>query len=210
MRAGQLASGYYNRIASQPAGEYEDVDMAAVAEAAESHSYQWWNMMTSLRQTMLNLIAVGLFHLVEQQLATLSHDGLFNEPVKNTKVLVVADWFQTELGVNLKTMPSWNIINEMRLVGNTVKHGEGGSARDLREANPALFTDPTHAEFLRSQGLDPNEIAGHVIEAPLSGEDFFVTEDILRGYAENAVSFFFEIADEVLRSDDCYQKGEDG
>ncbi len=33
-------------------------------------------MMKSLRQTMLNLLAAGLFHLTEQQLAQLSNDAV--------------------------------------------------------------------------------------------------------------------------------------
>ena len=44
-------------------GEYE-IDMADVAEDAQQRSYDWWQMMTSLRQTMLNLTAAGLFHLL--------------------------------------------------------------------------------------------------------------------------------------------------
>lgn len=78
-RANQVANDYYNCIGSQPAGENE-IDMGDVAEDAQQHSYDWWEMMTSLRQTMLNLMAAGLFHLVEQQLANLSRDRLFEWP----------------------------------------------------------------------------------------------------------------------------------
>ena len=35
---------------------------------ANQESHDWWKMMTLLRQNMLNLLAAGLFHLVEQQL----------------------------------------------------------------------------------------------------------------------------------------------
>lgn len=198
-RAEQVANEYYNRIGSQPAGEYENIDMADVAEAAQSDSYDWWEMMTSLRQTMLNLMAAGLFHLVEQQLATLSRDGLFDGAVKDTKLSIVAKWYRDQLGVNLEAMPSWNTIDEMRLVANTVKHGEGGSARDLRAVNPALFTDPVYAEFLRRGGVDPDDRMPAPVAAPLSGEDCFITEQVLRGYAEGAETFFREVADEVLR-----------
>jgi hypothetical protein len=37
-RANKVADEYYHRVGSQPAGEYEDVDMASVAEAAHDHS----------------------------------------------------------------------------------------------------------------------------------------------------------------------------
>src|ERR1700722_15655143 len=67
-RANQVADDYFNRVGSLPANEYQSFDMSDVADAAQAHSLDWWEMMTSLRQTMLNLLAAGLFHLVEQQL----------------------------------------------------------------------------------------------------------------------------------------------
>jgi hypothetical protein len=197
-RAEQVANDYYNRIGSQPAGEYE-IDMADVAEDAQQHSYDWWEMMASLRQTMLNLMAAGLFHLVEQQLATLSRDGIFDGPVGDTKLSIVAEWYQRKLGTTLAEMPSWSTINEMRLVANTVKHGEGNSARDLREVNPALFNNPAYIEFLRSEGVDRGELLTRdSLAAPLSGEDFFVTEEVLHGYAVRADAFFAEIAADLF------------
>lgn len=198
-RAEQVGHDYYNRIGAQPAGEYE-IDMADVAEDAQQHSYDWWEMMTSLRQTMLNLTAAGLFHLVEQQLATLSRDGLFEEPVRDTKLGVVQTWYRDQLGINVAALPSWGTIDEMRLVANTVKHGEGGSAENLRTLRPELFADPMYAEFLRQEGLGLDErVSRERLTAPLSGEDFFVTEEILCGYAERAEAFFGEIAAELVR-----------
>jgi hypothetical protein len=42
-------------MASQPAGEDCVVDMAVLAEAAHDESLSWYQMMVSLRQSMLNL-----------------------------------------------------------------------------------------------------------------------------------------------------------
>lgn len=198
-RAEQVANDYYNRIGAQPAGEYE-IDMADVAEAADQHSYDWCEMMSSLRQTMLNLMAAGLFHLVEQQLATLSRDGLFEESVKDTNIFAVKTWYREQLNVDFEALPSWDVINEMRLVANTVKHGEGGSARDLRAVNPELFTNPAYtALYEHAEESLEERVMRATLSAPLSGDDFFVTEEILQGYAERAEAFFGEIAAELLR-----------
>src|SRR5207245_215512 len=70
-RAEEVADEYYNRIGAQLAGEDCAIDMADVAEAAHDRSLSWYEMMVSLRQSMLNLLATGLFHLTEQQLAVL-------------------------------------------------------------------------------------------------------------------------------------------
>lgn len=199
-RANQVADEYFNLIGSQPVGEYGEIDMADVAEEANSRSYDWWEMMTSLRQSMLNLIAAGLFHLVEQQLANLSRDCLFDGAVRDTKLSIVTEWYEEKLGIRLTAMPSWNTIDEMRLVANTVKHGESGSARDLRALRPEMFTNPAYMEIYRSEGLSTTEAAREVrVTVPLSGDDFFVTEETLKGYAERAESFFAEIAAELAR-----------
>src|SRR5690242_8348355 len=65
-RAEEVAQEYYDTVGSQPAYGNEDFDMADVAEAAQDRSISWYQMMSSLRQSMLNLLAAGLFHLTEQ------------------------------------------------------------------------------------------------------------------------------------------------
>src|ERR1700679_2384847 len=64
-RAGDVAEEHFSEIGSQPV--YDDIvfDIADVAEEAQQKSLDWFLMMVSLRQTMLNLLAVGLFHLTE-------------------------------------------------------------------------------------------------------------------------------------------------
>jgi hypothetical protein len=63
-RAGEVADEYFHRVGTQPVGEYDDVDMADVADDAQEYSISWYRTMTALRQTMLNLMVSGLFHLV--------------------------------------------------------------------------------------------------------------------------------------------------
>ena len=68
--------------------------MASVAEAAQEHSLSWYQMMVSLRQSMLNLLAAGLFHLTEQQLAAVCRDGGFTAaPPRDTKLEEVKKWY---------------------------------------------------------------------------------------------------------------------
>jgi len=113
---------------------------------------------------------------------------------------VVKTWYWEQLNIDFETLPSWEVINEIRLVANTVKHGEGGSARDLRAVHSELFTNPTYTGFYEDAGVSFGErVLGATLSAPLSGDDFFVTEEILQGYAESAEAFFSETAAELLR-----------
>lgn len=194
-RADEVADEYYNRIGSQPAGEYEDVDMASVAEAAHDHSLGWYQMMVSVRQAMLNLVASGLYHLAEQQLADSCRDGSFHiDPPRDTKLAEVATWYRNHFGLDLSTLPSWTVFDELRLVANAVKHAEGAGTRQLRKRRPELFANPDFAELYKEfaeAGIPPSMAP---VLAPLSGEGLFVSEKLLKTYAAGAESFFGEIA----------------
>ena len=201
-RANKVAEDYYNRIGSQPVGEDCDIDMGAVAEDAQDQGVNWYQMMTSLQQTMLNLLAAGLYHLVEQQLAALSGDVSFSDrPLKETKLRIVRAWFLEQLKLDFGTLPSWSKIDELRHVANVVKHGEG-AAGHLRKARPNLFKNPVFDAYDKALGLRSRHMKPAA--APLSGEDFFVTEDLLKEYAQRAESFFNEIADHFKASAEYY------
>jgi hypothetical protein len=194
-RADKIANDYYNHIGAQPAGEDDDIDMADVADDANEKSLDWYQMMTSLRQTMLNLLASGLFHLAEQQLAKLCRDGGFRAPPpKDTKFGVVEEWYAANLRLDWKTLPSFKTMDELRHVANAVKHGEGSSTRRLRTLRPELFNDPDYAEIYAEYEKHGIEQTLGPVFAPLSGEDLFVSETLLREYAEGVESFFGEIA----------------
>ena len=99
--------------------------------------------MVSLRQSMLNLLAAGLFHLTEQQLAVLCRDaGFTTDPPRDTKMDEVKKWYAANLRLYLEALPSWGVINELRLVANAVKHAEGSATRQLRTLRPELFSNP--------------------------------------------------------------------
>jgi hypothetical protein len=55
-RADQVRDEYYQRAVSQPATEDCDGNLSGFAEDAHNHALSWYEMMGSLRQTMLNLL----------------------------------------------------------------------------------------------------------------------------------------------------------
>ena len=191
-RAEQIADSEYERLCSLPAGEYCDGDMAAAAEAANDKGTHFFQTMAAVRQSVLNLFAAGLFHLVEQELADLCWDGAFLvPPPSDTKLEPVTEWYKKYFGLDLKSLPSWPVIDELRLVANTIKHGEGGSARALRARRPELLEHPLVRELM------PDEAGGspstRLIRLPLGGEDLYVTEQLFQGYSEAASGLMREI-----------------
>jgi hypothetical protein len=203
-RADQIGNEHYESSISQPADEDFDGDLSSFAEDAHDQALSWYEMMRSLRQTMLNLLAAGLFHLVEQQLAVLGQDaGFENRQPKSTTLEEVVKWYKSTLRMDLRALPEWQLIDELRLVANTAKHAEGKSSGDLRSLRPELFFDPTLAGMFEGSGLR-DYFVNRPVSAPLAGEDLFVTENVLQHYAEGVEKFFREIAAHLDASEDEY------
>jgi hypothetical protein len=149
---------------------------------------EFYEMMTSLRQSVLNLMAAGLFHFTEQQLAALCHQpGLDVPPPPDGDLKNVVPWYAEHFGIDLKSFTAWANSNELHKLANTVKHAEGPSARDLRALRPELFQNPWLA-MLRINEPDAR------LRAPLAGDGLFVTDELLGGYFGSVFSLFEGLA----------------
>ena len=63
--AERAADAEFERLGSMP---YDDqTDMSDVAEMANDHGIAYYETMSGVRQGVLNVLAVGLYHLFEQQ-----------------------------------------------------------------------------------------------------------------------------------------------
>jgi hypothetical protein len=190
-RAERVADEAYERMGSQPArGDWDD-DMSDAAEAASERGQIYYEMMTGMRQATINLHAAGLFHLLEQQLSSLiprvrdsTHpDEAGQAPRAN--IHAYADWISANLGLALRDLPQWGAVDELRLIANAVKHAEGPSEQELRQARPDLFVHPVAAEM----GLSGTGRFVEPLRLPLAGEGLFVTEEVFGEYATAVYDF---------------------
>lgn len=193
--AEELANALYNNA---PYNENEDP--ADTAERAHQEGVEFFQMMTPVRQTMVNLVAAGLFHHVEQQLAHIASDRLFaNQPkLKDTKLADVQKWYVDQFDLDISALPSWPIINELRLLANLVKHSEIKKTTELRAIRPELFEQPIcdDERFVNFQFSRP-------VTQPLAGEDLFVRKEHFEMYANAAERFFQEIGDFFKNHGNC-------
>lgn len=202
-RATQIADEEFKRLSSQPAGEDCDGHLGSLAEAAQEKGEIFYNTMDALRRTSLTLYAVGLFHLLEQQLCDLCRDGSFGvEPPGDTKLEGLVTWYGKHFGVDLRALPTWNAIDELRLLANTAKHGTGASSKQLRTLRPDLFEDPRLRELLPDA---PDLYTARHVRLPLAGQDLFVSDDTFAAYGAAAFDFINEIAQHFeARADDLF------
>lgn len=134
-------------------------DPGDYADTAHDAGIDRYELLSTLRQSALNMLAAWLYHLYEQR------------------------WRQHEISVEaagvtlakVESIEAWKVVDEARLVANVVKHGEGKSARILRNQRLELFRNPVLARF-RSVKVRRG------VRAPLGGDDLYVSEKDLTAY----------------------------
>jgi hypothetical protein len=189
-RANAVADAAFKRYGSRPAAD-DSGDMSQEAEWANDEGQVYYDAMTGLRQATINLLAAGLFHLLEQQLAKLTFDRTFRGIHLNPKDAnlgpngKLVQWYKNHFDLDLKLLPQWDTIDELRLLANAVKHADGGSAQELRSKREDLFRSPTLAKLK----LPTPDYSHWPIRLPLAGEDLFVTEQTFAEYANATHDF---------------------
>ncbi len=73
--AEEVAQKIYEELASQPVEEDYSGDGSEEAEYARDLGVSYYENVSAMYQTTVNLFAAGLFHSTEQQLADLTRDG---------------------------------------------------------------------------------------------------------------------------------------
>jgi hypothetical protein len=164
--------------------------------------------MKCLEQGLLNLGAAGLYHVVEQRLAfyirtlitgfqelqakkfpaTKKQQEVRSKFLKQAgKKIYMCGMIKllNEVNVDVTRFASWNTVEELELVANTVKHASEDASKELRQRRPHLFEVP---EFY------PPKLS---VVAPLAGDDFFVKREDFKRYGESVVQFFGEFADAI-------------
>lgn len=185
--ADDLAKQRYDELMSS-AGPHEDWDDGgAIADLAMEAGYDHYDMLVSMRSATLNLYAAAFYHLTEQHIVDLRAMILDEHHRNEISPAVAIEWFKTDLGLNLKNLPSWPMINELMLVANAVKHGEGRSAAELRRLRPDLFVLPQ----FKGRGIGTHRLR---VRKPLFGQDIYVSADDFAKYHDGSVVFWNEMA----------------
>lgn len=168
-----------------------DEDPANFAEDAEQAGVSHYLLFDGIRQGMLNLFAVALYHAFEQQIMLFHRKELLKPAEENDHTLLTLSEFQRRLkcsGIDIKIFSSWKKIEELRLVANTVKHAEGNSAKRLHALRPDMFQNPRLDQFRLFETRNPQ------IFQPLVGEDLYVSLTDIHDYCESLTTFWQELS----------------
>jgi hypothetical protein len=174
-----------------------ECDPGDVADRALDQAIDKYVMRMWVRQGVSNLLAVGLHHLVEQQMLHLLRRELLLPLEENQHELFEAKNFydrSCSAGICPGEIADWKFLKELKLVANAVKHAEGSSAVRLRGLRPELFQKENilDAHYTRTVVVDSN------LYQPLFGEGLFVKESDVEFYIRAAENFWREYSLRLL------------
>lgn len=129
-------------------------------------------------QVLSALYAVAIYHTFEQHIIYVFYRWaqhlLSQKPNPKPQLYDVLTAFKSAWSIDLTTLKSWPKINELRLVANCVKHGEGEACKDLRKLRPDWFKSPDQQVIpLGAFGV---EIPADYLESAIDAEKGFLAE----------------------------------
>ena len=133
-----LSTTWTDRLSPSFRDERRDLDKLAeklTGEEASGYPDDYltddYVVIEQTQQIMVALYAVAIYHVFEQHMVysfyRWAKHCLGQKPAGKPQLNDVVDSFKVAWSVDLRTLRSWPKIDELRLVANCVKHGEGDS-----------------------------------------------------------------------------------
>jgi hypothetical protein len=163
-----------------------------LASDAFSHGWDTFDSLSGMRQMLLNLFAVCLFHALEQKLALACN--AHQHPIKDripAALRAIADWFKAHRGLDIRKLREYAAVEQLQLLANTVKHGAGRSSSKLLKLRPEIFESYSECS--------PDKID---LREPLAGEDLCVAPADLKAFCGAASAFVEAIASGLEKAAD--------
>ena len=118
-----------------------ETDPASIAEWAQEQGIEMYETLSLMKSNHLLMTIAMLYHIWEQQLSKFTIQEMEHYLKFDKKVLSfeeIKKIFELH-GINIIDTESWKKIRELKLLANTIKHGEGHSAEKLRDLRPDFF-----------------------------------------------------------------------
>ena len=182
--AGAFTEEYYNKLGELPGDD--TYDMSYAAEIAQDKGVSYYMELRLVKYEFTAISIVSLYHLWEQQLRKFLFDEISHN--KNIDLTTFCDDGYNKIvdilqqfSIDIESFTSFPLLTELRLLSNTVKHGDGRSARKLKEMKPELFRKP---------GLDiPVELS---LDSTLLEENLVISDNDFSRYSDTICKWWDE------------------
>jgi len=174
-------------------GAPDGTDLLMIQEAALNASYEHFDLMSDVEQALINMFGAALYHLFEQQLRMFHVRVLYEKPLEYAPQILTA--WNDGLGISMPDEQSEG-IKELRLLANTIKHGDGDSAKSLFKMNPRLFRDIWEKDV----DDDPSiKVHKPEVYTPMFGQGIYIEMDDIRRYQKNVLETWSTYFDQFSR-----------
>lgn len=120
-----------------------DIDPSSIADSALEEGIGKYQELSLIKYEFTASAISTSFMLWEQQVRRFLYKEMqhcFKIKMKNfcTNVKEIKQLFAYH-GVDIESLDCWGKVNELQLLNNVIKHGDGRSAEELRQFNKSLF-----------------------------------------------------------------------
>lgn len=182
---------------------YEDFDESNLYEEAQDEAVEYLCLAKNIRQGVINLFAVSLYHLFEQQFLEMYRWAtwrIHDEPNLPLRLGCATAFISHETTIRVETFKSWKKIKELRLLANVVKHADGYSCEKLKKKRPDLFSRPSEKQCMSSLNIDTSNRKPNLpIFSPISGNGIYVQQSDFEEYTSEVESFWSEFSEEIRK-----------
>ncbi len=185
IEAEKYASDYYNELGKQPAND--TIDMSDIADIALDKSIEFYEELSYVKYAFTATCISGIYHIWEQQVRKFLYDELrhdfsidfsefCNKGIEDIKKIFY------RFNLNIEKLKCWPKLDELRLLSNVIKHGDGKSLKALKSSNEKLFKKYPY-----------DDLYNRVIDSTLLEENLNIDQKLFIKYCEVLVNFWEEL-----------------
>lgn len=183
--AEQLGQDCFDEVMNSPGDG--SLDPATLAESAMDKAISHYSDLSLVKYEFTAISTATLYLIWEQQVRRF----LFKE-MSHVFEIKYSEFCTRGIGeikenfkkhnVDIEKLNSWPRLNELRLLCNVIKHGDGGAAQKLLKINKGLFKAEYH-----------KDVYGLNLDTTLLDESLEINQDIFNNYGKNIVTFWNEL-----------------
>lgn len=196
--AEQYAEETYNKLISSE--KKINYDSSILAEFANGDGIGYYRDLSIAKYNVLAMFISTLYQIWEQQIRRFLYDSITFEYKTEFKDFCVSSKEIKQLlekyNLNLVKLKSFKKLNELRLLVNVIKHGEGDSSEKLKEINSNLFR--------REENIDELEI--NIMNTTLLNETLDINDNDFYKYTDAVINFWREFPEKLCIDNKDYDK----
>lgn len=177
----------------------ESDDPVLFCEKAYEVGVDFSILANGIVQGITNMFTAGLYHFFEQQLLKFHRNELLFPNEENTTELIslreAINRLKNDYRINIAEFRTWGKIEQLKLVSNSIKHGDGWSCARLKEIRPDFFVHP----IVKKSEMEIDLSSYKPVFQPLAGDGFYISLDTFNEFVETIKLFWdeFEKAFEI-------------